>query len=304
MKNKLSIQEQIAHIKSKGITFNYITELDAQNFLENYNSYFRVKSYAKNFPKYNNTLKKGQYINLDFLYLKELSVIDFYLRRILFKMVIDIEYRLKILLLKKFNQNQNDDGYQVVQDFFHSYPNILIRLSEKYTQINKKSYNAQIIAKYHPEYPIWAFLEVLTFGDFICFYRFYYKKNNIKMPESEQFESTRILRNATAHNNCLLNNLTDKRLTQTSNKIRSILKNSLSTKQLYSNCKNNYLIMDIISVYYLFMKISNNPDIKNEIYIEIREKVINRFFKNNYFVKNIDMMNCMRLLDNAVDIMK
>lgn len=117
-KVKLSVQEQINHIESKGITFNLISKDEAQNFLEEYNSYFRLKSYAKNFSKYNNSIKKGKYINLDFLYLKELSIIDFYLRRILSKMVIDIEYRLKINLLKTFNQNSNDNGYQIVQDFF------------------------------------------------------------------------------------------------------------------------------------------------------------------------------------------
>lgn len=120
IKAKLSITDQINHIKSKGITFNFISESDARLFLEDYNSYFRLKSYAKNFPKYDKLPHKGKYINLDFLYLKELSIIDFYLRRILLKMTIDIEYRLKIILLKDFNQNQNDDGYQIVQDFFSS----------------------------------------------------------------------------------------------------------------------------------------------------------------------------------------
>ncbi len=76
-KVKLSVQEQINHIESKGITFNLISKDEAQNFLEEYNSYFRLKSYAKNFSKYNNSIKKGKYINLDFLYLKELSIIDF-----------------------------------------------------------------------------------------------------------------------------------------------------------------------------------------------------------------------------------
>ena len=226
-KVKLSVQEQINHIESKGITFNLISKDEAQNFLEEYNSYFRLKSYAKNFSKYNNSIKKGKYINLDFLYLKELSIIDFYLRRILSKMVIDIEYRLKINLLKTFNQNSNDNGYQIVQDFFQKNKYLYDKLTEKYDKARKNfSYNSQIIEKYHPDYPIWAFLEILTFGDFIYFYRFYYKKNKMKIPYPEHLESVRILRNATAHNNCLLNNITQKRIIQSSNIIRSILFNN------------------------------------------------------------------------------
>ena len=63
-KVKLSVQEQINHIESKGITFNLISKDEAQNFLEEYNSYFRLKSYAKNFSKYNNSIKKGKYMVL------------------------------------------------------------------------------------------------------------------------------------------------------------------------------------------------------------------------------------------------
>lgn len=303
LKEKLSIQEQINHIESKGITFNLITRQEAQDFLENYNSYFRLKSYAKNFSKYNHTEKKGKYINLDFLFLKQLSIIDFYLRRILFKMAIDIEYRLKINLLKTFNQNQNGDGYKIIQDFFQQHRNIYNNFSDKYFQAYKNfSYNSQIIEKYHPRYPIWAFLEILTFGDFIRFYRYYYEKNNLKIPFHEHLESTRILRNATAHNNCLLNNLTQERIIQTSSKIIKILKNDTATQQLYPQCRRNYLIMDIISVYYLFMNVSNNQDIKDEITNEIKTKVIQRFFKNNYFLKNKKMTDCMNLLDKAIDI--
>ena len=304
-KVKLSVQEQINHIESKGITFNLISKDEAQNFLEEYNSYFRLKSYAKNFSKYNNSIKKGKYINLDFLYLKELSIIDFYLRRILSKMVIDIEYRLKINLLKTFNQNSNDNGYQIVQDFFQKNKYLYDKLTEKYDKARKNfSYNSQIIEKYHPDYPIWAFLEILTFGDFIYFYRFYYKKNKMKIPYPEHLESVRILRNATAHNNCLLNNITQKRIIQSSNIIRSILKNSLSTSELYYSHKRNYLIMDIISVYYLFNRVSNNQDIKNEIYDELKENIIKRFFKHDYFIKNKEMTNCMIFIDRAITIVR
>lgn len=305
MKEKLSIEKQIEHMQSKGITFNLISKNEAQDFIENYNSYFRIKSYAKNFEKYIGTERKGQYINLDFLYLKELSIIDFHLRRILLKMTIDIEHRLKINLLKTFNQNQTDDGYQIVQDFFQHNQHLLDNLENKRPKTNKQfSYNSQIIDKYHPKYPLWVLLEVLTFGGFSQFYIFYYNQINTKPPFHEHLEATRVLRNATAHNNCLLNNLTQKRNIQTSSKIIKILKNNITTNQLYSICKQRYLIMDIISVYYLFMNISNNQDIKEEIYKEMKEEVITRFFAHNYFQKNKIMLDCMELLDKALDILK
>lgn len=64
------------------------------------------------------------------------------------------------------------------------------------------------------------------------------------------------------------------------------------------------LIMDIISVYYLFNRVSNNQDIKNEIYDELKENIIKRFFKHDYFIKNKEMTNCMIFLDRAITIVR
>ncbi len=58
-KEKLSTQEQIEHMSTKGITFNLASKNDALSFLEESNYYFRIKSYAKNYQKYNKTEKKG-----------------------------------------------------------------------------------------------------------------------------------------------------------------------------------------------------------------------------------------------------
>lgn len=63
------------------------------------NYYFKLKSYGKNYDKYLTTAKKGQYINLDFSYLQELSILDMYLRKSIISMALDIEHTLKTQLL-------------------------------------------------------------------------------------------------------------------------------------------------------------------------------------------------------------
>ena len=94
-RKKLTITEQISDMRQKGITFNYTSEQDAARFLKYNNYYFKLKSYGKNYDKYNSTEKKGQYINLDFSYLQELSTLDMYLRKVIIAMALDIEHALK-----------------------------------------------------------------------------------------------------------------------------------------------------------------------------------------------------------------
>jgi hypothetical protein len=80
MKNKLTIDEQIKDLKEKGVVFNIMNEDDAKKFLRYNNYYFKLKSYASNYPI---NPKNGKYVNLEFAYLVELSKIDMYLRKII-----------------------------------------------------------------------------------------------------------------------------------------------------------------------------------------------------------------------------
>ena len=72
MKRKLTTEELITHIKSKGITFNHMTENDAKKCLRTLNYYYKLAAYRKNFKKDVN----GKYENLDFAYLKDMAIID------------------------------------------------------------------------------------------------------------------------------------------------------------------------------------------------------------------------------------
>ena len=76
MKLLLNTDEMIDHMKEKGIKFNIISEDEAKKFLKESNYYMKLASYRTNYSKYgDNSKKKGQYINLEFAYLKELSTI-------------------------------------------------------------------------------------------------------------------------------------------------------------------------------------------------------------------------------------
>ena len=113
MKKSLSYNEQIEHMKNKGITFNIIAENEAKDFLINNNYFLKLYAYRKNYYK----TKDGKYINLDFAYLKELSTIDMHLRYLIVEMCLDIEHAIKVKLLNKVQQVSNEDGYNIVKNF-------------------------------------------------------------------------------------------------------------------------------------------------------------------------------------------
>ena len=155
-------------MKSKGITFSNITEDEACSFLMDNNYYFKIKAYAKNYAKDGN----GKYMGLDFSYLKELSTIDMHLRRFIIRMTLDIEHTLKTKLIRDCVNNHREDGYQVVEDFLWENPSVHSRVNSK----KRKSYTSDLINKIDNNYAIWNIVEVLTFGDFIFLYKYYYNK--------------------------------------------------------------------------------------------------------------------------------
>ena len=75
---KLTIEDQVAYMKNKGITFDHCSEKDAVRFLQESTYFFKVKAFDKNYIAHPKT---GHYYNLDFSYLMELSTLDMRLGR-------------------------------------------------------------------------------------------------------------------------------------------------------------------------------------------------------------------------------
>lgn len=57
-----------------------MSEGDAVAYLSRNNNFFRLRSYRTNFPKVEEGSRKGQYANLDFKMLVDLSIVDMLLR--------------------------------------------------------------------------------------------------------------------------------------------------------------------------------------------------------------------------------
>lgn len=202
MKNKLTIDKQVIDLKDKGVLFNIMNEDDAQKFLRYNNYYFKLKSYARNYPI---NPKNGKYVNLEFAYLVELSKIDMYLRKIILGMCLDIEHVLKTRLLYDISQNEKEDGYNIVQKYFFGYPATKIEIIQK---ANSYNFTSDLADKHATDesYSVWNLAELLSFGKFVELYTMYYQQYS-SPNYSDYLQSIKFLRNAAAHSNCLLSSI-------------------------------------------------------------------------------------------------
>ena len=285
-KQKLSIDEQVDYMKNKnGIKFNIVNEKDAKEFLVNNNYYFKVKSYAKNYEKYTAGKNAGKYINLEFAYLKELSTLDMHFRRIVLKMTLDTEHFLKTQLLRDFSYNDQENGYNIIGELFKRFPYIKDNIERK----SKNSLCFDLVLKYINNFAIWNIVEAIGFGDFTKLYEIYYGKYKTKDSMEKHVWSVRSLRNAAAHNSCLLNSLRipyNKEIRPNKEVMNFISKvNDISRKTRQDKMKNP-VVHDFVVTLYVFSKIVTSDGIKKNTMEELKLFVDDRMIKHKEFFQN------------------
>lgn len=256
----------------------------AKNFLENNNYYMKLASYRSNYKKRTSGAKIGQYIGLDFAYLRELSTLDMHLRYIAFQMTLDIEHYMKVRLLKAIEINPDEDGYKLIQKFLANDKNFK---TLKTIQGHKASaYCKDLIDKYYPYFPAWVFVELISFGEFAYLCEFYYEMYGVEIGNRVLLNSVRDLRNACAHSNCLLNNLIPGNNTahqSVVNRVKAITSISENSrdKKLSNKC-----IYDFVCLLYAYDEIVTSETAKNKRYSELEELFEGRFIKHKDWFNN------------------
>ena len=225
IKPMLCVEDLINHSKDKGIVFNIISEADAEKYLDKNNNYFKLTSYRKNYTKTTSGPNQGQYAHLDFAHLIELARLDVEIRHLLLKMCLDIEHFLKVSLIKavedNFRAGTGEDGYRIVVDFLtdagtpdfgkrtYAVTQRANAISRKIRQNQKNPYCEGLMDKYRTEMPIWAFVEMISFGDLKELIQYYSETTGWNAPvDLQSLDRVRQIRNAAAHNNCIINDLT------------------------------------------------------------------------------------------------
>lgn len=218
----LTPAKQVAHLKSKGVRFDFRSADEATEYLKNNNNYFRLRSYRTGFSKVDEGARKGQYANLDFEMLVDLSIIDMLLRYEMLPLTLDIEHFYKVKLLSLI-EGHGEDGYGIVEDFIRSYDVVGTSGKISNSMLNelekgfKSPYTCSLLDRYSPTLPnampVWVFIELISFGSFLYLYKFCAVRFHDDEMKDDFFllQSVRSLRNACAHNNCVLNDLRAKK---------------------------------------------------------------------------------------------
>ena len=303
----MKISEMVPYLKTKNIKFELISEDKAEQYLHDNNNYYNVTSYKNNFEKYMiDGVFINKYIDLDFAYLKDLAIIDHRVRLLFFKMIIDIEHYLKIRILNLIENIEDEDGYRIVNLYLEKDFNDEKFPKKVHNSIFKKvgsEYYQKIFSKYDIDkdkklenIPVWEFLEIITFGELINFYEFFSKEYQLKKEIKNIFILREIvkLRNAVAHNSCVLCDLDKKDNEYAPDfKIVNYLNSCGIGKETRDNKLSNSRIKQMTYTLYMFNEIVTSEGVKRNVITDLNELFYERiilhkeYYNNNELLKSI-----------------
>ena len=300
----LDTSSQIEKMKQQGIRFELMSEDQASDFLSFNTYYFKIKSYAKNYEKD----KDGKYRKLDFEYLREISVLDTHLRSTFLDLCLSIEHQLKVLLMRRITEDPKEDGYTIITDLFIKYPWIKKEISKRH-----RSASSDLKIHYNDLMPIWVFLELCSYDWFIKLFEIYFEKADPKLLAKVSYliYSSKFIRNACAHNNCLLNSMRD---TYTdggnpftpSKKLKSEVARitDLSKKSIETNL-SNHVVHDIVATLLLFKRICTSNKMYENVMKDMDDLFSKRFLRHkDYFLDNSLLIGRYQFLMKIFDTVR
>ena len=305
VKPKLSLDGQIEHLKEKGVLFNIMDEAEARDYLGQHNNYFKLTAYRKNYDKHPAGENKDKYINLEFAYLVDIAVIDMQLRYRIVHMALDLEHHTKLQLLRKMDE-YNEDGYQVVQDYIDSLDEKQRKIFDSEINRNKGNiYCGDIIAKYEGAFPVWAFIEIVSFGRLVAFYGFCAERFSDKSMKDTFYRllTCKEIRNASAHSNCILNNLKAKTAAHSTN--AAVTSELMKIKGMNTNFRKNRMsnarIQQVVTLLYTHKDMVESEGIKRSESEDLK-KIMERVDKNyDYYNTNPMIKGTFDFLKLVVD---
>ncbi len=301
----LTLDEQVQHLTDKGVRFEIMDEETAKEYLLEHNNYFKLTAYRKNYTKHPEGKNKDKYINLEFAYLVDLAVIDMQLRYRIVHMALDIEHHAKLQLLHKVEE-ECEDGYQIVQDYIDSLDESQQKIFNGEINRNKGNiYCGNIIDKYDGAYPVWAFVEIIPFGRLVSFYKFCADRFSDKTMKNNFYRllTCKEIRNASAHSNCILNDLQTRTSTHRTND--DVTKDLMRINGMSTNFRKNRMtnarIQQIVTLFYMHKTMVTSTGVKTSESRELH-KTMTRMYKNiDYYTNNPLVKSTFDFLNMVVD---
>lgn len=311
-KPMLTSDQLIEHLKNRGVLFNIIPEEEAKTHLSQHNNYFKLSSYRKNYTKADSGENVGKYINLEFSYLVELARLDTEVRHLLLQMALDIEHFLKVSLIKavedRMDKYHDEDGYKIVQGYLSadelppgsSQSKTSHKRTESYnkklTQNTHNPYCGGLINSYATDMPVWAFVELISFGDLIELVTYYSQKTGWVPPvDLKSLDRVRQIRNACAHGNAIINDLRSIPVANSGKQgisitpyfITAFLQKANISKDARSKKLSNPRINQIVHLLYIYDTLVTSYHTRHKRISEVNELLNRRMTEHgDYFQKN------------------
>lgn len=302
-KEKLSFPGMINQLESKGIKFNDINKEKAQMILEENNYYYKISAYKYNYEKN----YSGKYVNLDFAYLYDLSTIDMRLRYVLIHMCLDIEHALKVKILKDITNNDQEDGYNIVNQFLTS-ENLNVRNCMP-VKTAEDHYSKKLYDRHESNPPIWVLFETMTFGIFVRFVEFYTYRYATGDKYYEDISAVlryiKNIRNAAAHSQPILMDIAESRNDRTSRVVADfVLQIPEIGKKSRNNKMRNRKVHDIVALFYAYHTYIKSEGMKYNRYKDV-EEILTRCKRNGeYYQKNNRLTTTHDFFSKIVDFVK
>ena len=273
----LSVERQIAHMKSMGIAFELCSEEEAAAHLRDKCQFFRIYAYRRMFDKYVGGDRDGQYIGLDFEHLRALSNIDRRFRDVLLPMTLDVEHFAKVRLIAAA-ESAGDDGHAIMQKYLSVCGvSNRRRIQKEFDKRESDTYAGAVVRKYRGDMTIWAFCEVVPFGTFLellkfcadkwgdwelC--RFHYLLRNV-----------RYLRNCCAHGACIINDFFESaKPFRVSMELTKALADCGISKRLRAKWMKSLRMIDVWSLIHAYSFVVPNGFARSD-----RRRALNEFFE-------------------------
>lgn len=299
----LTAKEQVKHSEGKGVQFNDFSKTKAIRYLEENNNYFKLRAFRKNYIKG----EDGKYLHLDFADLVDLAIIDNRLRAILLEMAISIEHFSKVHLLKVLQKSESN-GTQVVTDYVNQLTPSFRETLESELDKNKNSlYCGNLYKKYlgNKIYcPVWVFVEMVSFGQYLHFHEFCAKRNQSQNKELLRrlylMRVVKDLRNACAHNNCIINDLRAQTNRDPNEEIQKVFASLGFSKGVRSKHLKRVAMYQIITTLYAHKEIVISPGVHKNIALKLRD-LNDRFYRDRDYSKNGIITSSFNILSKTFD---
>jgi hypothetical protein len=219
-------------------------------------------------------------------------------------MCLDIEHFLKVSLIKfiedRVNSGEEEDGYKIVSDYIsdanqssivEKANNIKMRSSKIASKLNQNvsnPYCGNLIAKYKSEMPIWALVEVISFGDLLDIINYCIENYGMTLPVDRVcLDRVRQIRNATAHNNCIINDL---RSSKNGPKTPPFITNYVVSAKIGGNMRQKKLsnprINQIVHLFWAYKNIVTSEYTRSIRIKELQDLMNNRIVEHKEYFHN------------------